>query len=118
MAVGAQAVRLLPFSPEALAEAAAAHPGLVVVDYTHPDAVHHNAEARSEAALRLPGAGARRLHRCGRRRRAQVYCRLGVPFVMGTTGGDRERLASAGRSAAGRRACTAREERQPPAAPS
>ena len=67
MAVGAQSVRLLPFSPEALAEAAAAHPGLVVVDYTHPDAVHHNAEARSEAALRLPGAGARRLELSGRR---------------------------------------------------
>ncbi|XP_043715106.1 4-hydroxy-tetrahydrodipicolinate reductase 1, chloroplastic-like isoform X2 [Telopea speciosissima] len=41
------------------------HPNLVVVDYTVPDAVNDNAE---------------------------LYCKVGVPFVMGTTGGDRERL--------------------------
>ena len=23
---------------------------------------------------------------------AELYCKVGVPFVMGTTGGDRERL--------------------------
>ncbi|KAJ4974476.1 hypothetical protein NE237_007650 [Protea cynaroides] len=41
------------------------HPNLIVVDYTVPDAVNDNAE---------------------------LYCKVGVPFVMGTTGGDRERL--------------------------
>jgi len=37
----------------------------VSVDYTHPSAVNGNAE---------------------------FYCRIGLPFVMGTTGGDRKRL--------------------------
>ncbi|ONK71397.1 uncharacterized protein A4U43_C04F8130 [Asparagus officinalis] len=41
------------------------HPNLVVVDYTAPDAVNDNAE---------------------------LYCKIGVPFVMGTTGGDRQML--------------------------
>lgn len=41
------------------------YPNLIVVDYTVPDAVNDNAE---------------------------LYCKVGVPFVMGTTGGDRERL--------------------------
>ncbi|XAR71510.1 4-hydroxy-tetrahydrodipicolinate reductase [Bertholletia excelsa] len=41
------------------------YPNLVVVDYTVPAAVNDNAE---------------------------LYCKVGVPFVMGTTGGDRERL--------------------------
>ncbi|CAH9131431.1 unnamed protein product [Cuscuta epithymum] len=41
------------------------HPDLIVVDYTVPAAVNANAE---------------------------LYCNVGVPFVMGTTGGDRERL--------------------------
>nr|XP_023912479.1 4-hydroxy-tetrahydrodipicolinate reductase 1, chloroplastic-like [Quercus suber] len=41
------------------------HPNLVVVDYTVPTAVNDNAE---------------------------LYCKVGVPFVMGTTGGDRDRL--------------------------
>ncbi|KAL6970892.1 4-hydroxy-tetrahydrodipicolinate reductase 2, chloroplastic [Sarracenia purpurea var. burkii] len=41
------------------------YPNLVVVDYTVPATVNDNAD---------------------------VYCRVGVPFVMGTTGGDRERL--------------------------
>uniref|UniRef100_A0A2N9EQ15 4-hydroxy-tetrahydrodipicolinate reductase n=1 Tax=Fagus sylvatica TaxID=28930 RepID=A0A2N9EQ15_FAGSY len=41
------------------------HPNLVVVDYTVPSAVNDNAE---------------------------LYCKIGVPFVMGTTGGDRDRL--------------------------
>ncbi|KAJ0969034.1 hypothetical protein J5N97_021911 [Dioscorea zingiberensis] len=40
-------------------------PDLVVVDYTVPDAVNDNAE---------------------------LYCKFGVPFVMGTTGGDRQLL--------------------------
>ncbi|OIW04617.1 hypothetical protein TanjilG_30515 [Lupinus angustifolius] len=41
------------------------YPNLVVVDYTAPTAVNGNAE---------------------------LYCKVGVPFVMGTTGGDRELL--------------------------
>ncbi|XP_074580776.1 putative 4-hydroxy-tetrahydrodipicolinate reductase 1, chloroplastic [Curcuma longa] len=41
------------------------HPDLIVVDYTVPDAVNANAD---------------------------LYCKLGVPFVMGTTGGDRYML--------------------------
>ncbi|KAF5749413.1 4-hydroxy-tetrahydrodipicolinate reductase 2 chloroplastic-like [Tripterygium wilfordii] len=41
------------------------HPNLIVVDYTVPGAVNENAE---------------------------LYCKVGVPFVMGTTGGDRDRL--------------------------
>ncbi|KAJ4780325.1 4-hydroxy-tetrahydrodipicolinate reductase [Rhynchospora pubera] len=40
-------------------------PDVMVVDYTVPDAVNANAE---------------------------LYCKLGLPFVMGTTGGDRELL--------------------------
>lgn len=40
-------------------------PDVVVVDYTVPDAVNGNAE---------------------------LYCKVGVPFVMGTTGGDRQAL--------------------------
>lgn len=38
---------------------------LIMVDYTHPSAVNANAD---------------------------LYCRLNLPFVMGTTGGDRESL--------------------------
>ncbi|KAJ6850435.1 4-hydroxy-tetrahydrodipicolinate reductase 1, chloroplastic-like [Iris pallida] len=41
------------------------YPDVVVVDYTIPDAVNDNAD---------------------------LYCKIGVPFVMGTTGGDRQRL--------------------------
>ncbi|CAI9092864.1 OLC1v1028207C1 [Oldenlandia corymbosa var. corymbosa] len=41
------------------------YPNLVVVDYTVPSAVNGNAE---------------------------LYAKVGVPFVMGTTGGDREKL--------------------------
>ncbi|KAL3752868.1 hypothetical protein ACJRO7_000292 [Eucalyptus globulus] len=41
------------------------HPNMIVVDYTAPDVVNSNAE---------------------------LYCNVGVPFVMGTTGGDRDRL--------------------------
>lgn len=40
-------------------------PGTITVDFTHPSAVNANAE---------------------------FYCARGLPFVMGTTGGDRERL--------------------------
>lgn len=41
------------------------YPNLIVVDFTVPSAVNDNAE---------------------------LYCRVGVPFVMGTTGGDRDQL--------------------------
>lgn len=41
------------------------YPDLIVVDYTMPAAVNEN---------------------------AALYCKVGVPFVMGTTGGDRELL--------------------------
>ncbi|XP_038897260.1 4-hydroxy-tetrahydrodipicolinate reductase 2, chloroplastic isoform X2 [Benincasa hispida] len=41
------------------------YPNLIVVDYTVPSAVNDNAE---------------------------LYCKVGIPFVMGTTGGDRDRL--------------------------
>ncbi|XP_061989396.1 4-hydroxy-tetrahydrodipicolinate reductase 2, chloroplastic [Rosa rugosa] len=44
------------------------YPNLIVVDFTVPSAVNDNAE---------------------------LYCRVGVPFVMGTTGGDRDRLYKA-----------------------
>ncbi|HDD46218.1 MAG TPA: dihydrodipicolinate reductase [Candidatus Aenigmarchaeota archaeon] len=41
------------------------HRPFIIVDYTTPDAVNENAE---------------------------FYCTSGIPFVMGTTGGDREKL--------------------------
>ncbi len=44
-----------------------AHPGLIAVDYTHPEAVNAN---------------------------ATFYTAHHIPFVMGTTGGDREKLAA------------------------
>ena len=40
-------------------------PGMIIVDYTHPSAVIEN---------------------------AKLYCKNHIPFVMGTTGGDRELL--------------------------
>ncbi|MCJ8500815.1 dihydrodipicolinate reductase [Desulfatitalea alkaliphila] len=50
---------------ERIAAIKTAHPGLISVDFTHPTAVNANAE---------------------------FYCRFGLPFVMGTTGGDRDAL--------------------------
>lgn len=44
-----------------------AHSPFISVDYTHPTAVNANAE---------------------------FYCRHGLPFIMGTTGGDRDKLLS------------------------
>nr|ACU19320.1 unknown [Glycine max] len=49
----------------ALASVFDQYPNLIVVDYTIPNAVNGNAE---------------------------LYCKVGVPFVMGTTGGDRDLL--------------------------
>ncbi|KAK6940073.1 Dihydrodipicolinate reductase, C-terminal, partial [Dillenia turbinata] len=55
-----------PFEREnVLASVFEQYPNMIVVDYTVPDAVNDNAE---------------------------LYCKVGVPFVMGTTGGDRVRL--------------------------
>jgi 4-hydroxy-tetrahydrodipicolinate reductase len=48
-----------------LAQAKASGRTVIAIDFTHPSAVNPNSE---------------------------LYCRLGLPFVMGTTGGDRERL--------------------------
>ena len=48
-----------------VADIKAAHAPFITVDYTHPSAVNINAE---------------------------FYCRHGLPFVMGTTGGDRRKL--------------------------
>jgi len=48
-----------------LAEIKAAHADFISVDFTHPTAVNENAD---------------------------FYCRHGLPFVMGTTGGDRQAL--------------------------
>jgi 4-hydroxy-tetrahydrodipicolinate reductase len=55
----------------AIQELKAAHAGFLIVDYTHPSAVNPNAE---------------------------FYCRHGLPFVMGTTGGDRQKLEDTIRS--------------------
>ncbi len=49
----------------AMTEAGERHGRFLSVDFTHPSAVNANAE---------------------------LYCRLGLPFVMGTTGGDRAGL--------------------------
>jgi 4-hydroxy-tetrahydrodipicolinate reductase len=72
-AIGETAVRLI--RPEAR-EAAVndirrAHGDFLSVDYTHPSAVNTNAE---------------------------FYCRRGLPFVMGTTGGNRQQLEDTVRS--------------------
>ena len=50
---------------ETLERAKREYPGFIVVDYTQPDSVNSN---------------------------AALYVKHGVPFVMGTTGGDRERM--------------------------
>jgi 4-hydroxy-tetrahydrodipicolinate reductase len=57
---------------EALDRVKAEYPGLVIVDYTMPNCVNDNAE---------------------------FYARNGVPFVMGTTGGDRAAVAAAAEAA-------------------
>ena len=72
--VGETAVAL--FTPdrraEALAVAEAGRPRPICVDFTHPSAVNDNAD---------------------------FYCKSGFSFVMGTTGGDRQALFEAVRSA-------------------
>ena len=49
----------------ALSKIKAVHPAFISVDYTHPSAVNSNGD---------------------------FYCRNELPFIMGTTGGDRDRL--------------------------
>lgn len=51
----------------AVTEAQAQFPGLIVIDFTHPTSVNPN---------------------------SQIYAETRCPFVMGTTGGDREKLMS------------------------
>ena len=65
--IGSEAVQLIkPGERQQAIESIKASEGLVIcVDYSHPNAVNDNAE---------------------------FYCKNGLPFVMGTTGGDRERL--------------------------
>ena len=65
--IGSEAVRLIkPDDRQQTIESIKASEGVVIcVDYTHPNAVNENAE---------------------------FYCKNGLPFVMGTTGGDRARL--------------------------
>jgi 4-hydroxy-tetrahydrodipicolinate reductase len=71
--VAGAAIRLIrPEGREtALPEIQKAHGSFLSVDYTHPEAVNANAE---------------------------FYCRNRLPFVMGTTGGDRRRLENTIRS--------------------
>lgn len=57
---------------EAMDKVKERHPGLIVVDYTMPNCVNDNAD---------------------------FYAQNGVPFVMGTTGGDRDRVAAAAEAA-------------------
>jgi 4-hydroxy-tetrahydrodipicolinate reductase len=65
--IGSQAVRLIkPDERQQMIESIKRSEGMVIcVDYTHPGAVNDN---------------------------AAFYCENGLPFVMGTTGGDRTRL--------------------------
>jgi 4-hydroxy-tetrahydrodipicolinate reductase len=65
----ATTIRLVPPDRrrEALTEILRRHGNFISVDFTHPSAVNANAE---------------------------FYCAQGLPFVMGTTGGDRQHLAA------------------------
>ncbi|KAL8171090.1 hypothetical protein V2J09_022894, partial [Rumex salicifolius] len=65
--VGGKEIELLSYDDreKTLASIADEYPNLIVVDYSAPAAVNGNAE---------------------------LYSKVGVPFVMGTTGGDRDRL--------------------------
>jgi 4-hydroxy-tetrahydrodipicolinate reductase len=66
---GSETVKVKLIAPEAakaaLEEAKKAYENLVIIDFTHPSAVNSNSE---------------------------LYCAAGVPWVMGTTGGDREKM--------------------------
>ncbi len=64
-----EAITMRLIQPDArtsqIEEVVKSHRGFLSVDYTHPSAVNSNAE---------------------------FYCGCGLPFVMGTTGGDRKKL--------------------------
>ena len=64
-----EAITMKLIQPDArtsqIEEVVKSHRGFLSVDYTHPSAVNSNAE---------------------------FYCGCGLPFVMGTTGGDRKKL--------------------------
>nr|GMC46791.1 4-hydroxy-tetrahydrodipicolinate reductase 1, chloroplastic-like [Ipomoea batatas] len=69
------------------------HPDLIVVDYTVPAAVNENSHYfcnMDSVALDFlfDVFGCFIPHTDN----AELYCKVGVPFVMGTTGGDRDRL--------------------------
>ena len=66
-AINASKIRLIQpdMRDAALVELIAEHGPFICVDYTHPSAVNANAE---------------------------LYCRHRLPFVMGTTGGEREQM--------------------------
>ena len=66
--IGAEAIKLIkPDERQQMMESIKQTEGMVIcVDYTHPSVVNDN---------------------------AAFYCENGLPFVMGTTGGDRTRLA-------------------------
>jgi 4-hydroxy-tetrahydrodipicolinate reductase len=66
--VGPEAVKLTkPDKRDEMIESLKTQEGrFICIDYTHPNAVNDN---------------------------ATFYCKSGIPFVMGTTGGDRDRLA-------------------------
>ena len=66
--IGDAAIRLIhpDARGQAINEIKASEGPFISVDYTHPTAVNGNAE---------------------------FYCKYGLPFVMGTTGGDRQLLA-------------------------
>jgi len=66
--IGAEAIKLIkPDERQQMIESIKQTEGMVIcVDYTHPSVVNDN---------------------------AAFYCENGLPFVMGTTGGDRTRLA-------------------------
>jgi 4-hydroxy-tetrahydrodipicolinate reductase len=66
-AVADQMIRLIRLEDRetVIQEIKTAHAPFITIDYTHPSAVNANAD---------------------------FYCRSGLPFVMGTTGGDRRQL--------------------------
>ncbi|MBS0012594.1 MAG: dihydrodipicolinate reductase [Desulfobacterales bacterium] len=68
-AVNGKSIALIPPKDRqgAIAEIRQAHRDFIAIDFTHPSAVNDN---------------------------ARFYCENQIPFVMGTTGGDRQKLAT------------------------
>ena len=65
-------------------------PNLVVIDYTLPSAV--NGERSGDNGRRVAMQPADHLPVLPATDNAKFYCDNQIPFVMGTTGGDRDRL--------------------------